>query len=115
MKKYFLILLCGILLAAHCASAQEAGPTEYQIKAAFLYNFAKFIEWPSDGGTLELCLLGEDHFGRDIDNIEGKTAAGKKLSVRRIKSAREIKKCRMLFIDSQENERLDSLLASAQN
>ncbi len=110
------ILLFSLLLAVQCANAQEAGPTEHQIKAAFLYNFAKFIEWPhDDAGTLDLCILGEDHFGRDIDNIGGKTAAGKKLSVRRIKSVQEIKKCRMLFIASRENEQLEGILRSAQN
>lgn len=113
MMKHFLILLCGLLLIARCAGAQEAGPTEYQIKAAFLYNFAKFIDWPDDAGALNLCILGEDHFGRDIDAIEGKTAAGKVLSVRRIKSVQEIKKCRILFIASSENERLGSILTIA--
>lgn len=104
-----------MLLAAECAGGQEAGPTEYQIKAAFLYNFAKFIEWPSEVGTLNLCILGEDYFGKDIDDIAGKTAAGKKLSVRRIKSAQEIKKCRMLFISSSEIERLDGIITVAQD
>jgi len=114
IKKQFLILMCGMLLAAQCASAQEARATEYQIKAAFLYNFTKFIDWPFDTGTLNLCILGEDHFGRDIDDIEGKTVAGKALSVRRIKSVQDIKQCRMLFIASPESERLDSILIAAQ-
>lgn len=114
MKKNLLTLLCCILLAAHCASAQEAGPTESQIKAAFLYNFTKFIDWPPDTGTLNLCILGEDNFGRDIDAIEGKTAAGKTLSVRRIKSVQDIRQCRMLFIASLESERLESILTAAQ-
>ena len=113
MGKQFLILLCSMLLAMQCANAQEPGPTEYQIKAAFLYNFAKFIEWPADTGTLNLCILGEDHFGKDIDDLAGKAAAGKVLSVRRIKSVKEIKKCRMVFISSSETERLDSILTAA--
>lgn len=111
--KIFLILLCGLVFAAQFADAQESGSTEYQIKAAFLYNFAKFIEWPADIGTLNLCILGEDNFGRDIDNIEGKTAAGKALSVRRIKSVHEIKKCRIVFVSSSENEGLSSILKAA--
>jgi hypothetical protein len=114
MKKHFLILLCGILLSAHSAGAQEAGPTESQIKAAFLYNFAKFIEWPDNTGMLNLCILGEDRFGKDIDAIEGKAAAGKTLTVRRIKSAQDIKQCRMLFIASPESERLSGILTAAQ-
>jgi len=114
MRKQFLILMCGLLLATQCANAQEAGPTEYQIKAAFLYNFAKFIEWPADAGSLKSVHPRRDHFGRDIDEIDGKTAAGKALSVRRIKSARDIKQCRMLFISSSENDRLAGILTTAQ-
>ncbi|MEW6715710.1 MAG: YfiR family protein [Nitrospirota bacterium] len=114
MKKHFLIFLCGILLSAHYAGAQETGPTESQIKAAFLYNFVKFIDWPDNANTLTLCILGEDRFGKDIDSIEGKAAAGKALSVRRIKSVQDIKQCRMLFIASSENERLSGILTAAQ-
>jgi len=114
LRKQLLILLCSILLAAQFAGAQGAGLTEYQIKAAFLYNFAKFIEWPADMGVLNLCIIGDDNFGRDIDDLERKTAAGKILSVERIKSVQEIKKCRILFISSSENERLDSILTAAQ-
>ena len=76
MRIRFLILLWALLLAAQCADAQEAGPTEYQLKTAFLYNFAKFIEWPADSGSLNFCILGEDNFGRDIDSIEGKAVGG---------------------------------------
>jgi len=101
--------------AAQCVNAQEAGPTEYQIKAAFLYNFAKFVEWPADTGTLNLCILGEDRFGRDIDTIEGKKAADKSLMVMRIKSAREIKKCRILFISSWESGQLADILMTARD
>jgi hypothetical protein len=114
MMKQFLILLFSLLLAVQCANAQEAGPTEHQVKAAFLYNFAKFIDWPADVGPLNLCILGEDRFGGDIDDIEGKSAGGKILAVKRIKSAQEIRKCRILFISSPEKDRLDSILTSAQ-
>lgn len=113
MRKQFLILLCCVLLAVPCANAHEAVPNEHKVKTAFLYNFAKFIEWPADTGTLNICILGEDHFGRDIDDIEEKAAAGKVLSIRRIKAVQDIKQCHMLFISSSENERLASILAVA--
>ena len=60
MRKQFLILMCGLLLATQCANAQEAGPTEYQIKAAFLFNFAKFVEWPPKvlGGASTPLVIG---------------------------------------------------------
>ncbi len=113
MGRQFLIFLCGLLLAAQCAIAHEDVPYEHKVKAAFLFNFAKFIEWPSDAGALNLCILGEDHFGRAVDDIEGKAAAGKKISVIRIKTVHDIKQCHMLFISASENERLAGILTAA--
>ena len=114
MKEQLFLLLCGMLLAAPFADAQQAGPTEYQVKAAFLYNFAKFVEWPSDSGDLQVCIIGDDPFGRNIEFVEGKTAGGKTLSVRRIRSVRDITNCRMLFISSSESRLLDDIVAAAQ-
>lgn len=113
MAKHFLILLWGMLLATQ-AVAQQTGPTEYQVKAAFLYNFAKFVEWPSHSGTLQVCIIGDDPFGRDIEYIEGKTAGGKRLSVKRIGSIQGIKHCGALFISSSESERLGYIIGAVE-
>lgn len=114
MTRLLIGLLCGVLLSASVAGAGEAGPTEYQVKAAFLYHFVKFIDWPDSSSLLKVCVIGEDPFGMDTDAIEGKTAAGKVLSVARIRSVHEMKKCQMVFISSSENERLESILTAAQ-
>lgn len=54
----FLILLSLLITAPH-AHAQNAQHAEYEVKAAFIYNFAKFIEWPADAGaSLNLCVFG---------------------------------------------------------
>jgi hypothetical protein len=108
-----------ILSAALCsireAGAEDRKPTEYDVKAAYIYNFAKFVEWPrgkppEPGGTISVCLVGNDPFGPALAAIEGKTAEGKKIRIRREQFARNVKGCEVLFISSSEEERLDRVL-----
>lgn len=102
-----------------CAIAQAAEPpalSEYQLKAAFLYNFAKFVEWPSralpeSSPSLTLCVLGEDPFGSDLDQtIEGKTINGKVLVSRRFKGIQGLEVCQILFISASERRRMGQIL-----
>jgi hypothetical protein len=96
------------------AQAQDAG--EYPVKAAFLYNFAKFVEWPPEtsGGPsapLVLGVLGDDPFGGTIDQlVAGKTANGRPLVVRRLKWGEDLRQCHILFISSSEHKRLPQIL-----
>lgn len=101
-------------LSGNGAHAQR--PTEYEVKAAFIYNFAKFVEWqkPADE-ALPLCIIGDDPFGPAMKNVEGKTVAGKRISVRRIKSLEELKGCRMLFISSSEKRKLGEITGLAKD
>jgi len=105
-------LLVSFLLPASGADAQKPGPTEYQVKAAFLYNFAKFVEWPPAVGALQVCIFGDDHFGGDAEAIEGKMAGGKALVIKRTRSVQDIGNCGMLFISSSESERLGGIIAA---
>jgi YfiR/HmsC-like len=97
---------------------QTEQASEYQIKAAFLYNFAKFVEWPpavSPGANdpMEICVVGEDPFGNTLNqSIEGKTVSGHKLMIRRLKPAQDMKGCQVAFISSSEKSHLPSVLES---
>ncbi len=77
---------------------------EYQVKAAFLLNFSKFVRWPpnafTDGSApLSICILGKDPFGRALDDvIEGESVGGRKLVVRRITQAPAPQTCQILFL-----------------
>jgi hypothetical protein len=58
-------------------------PTEYEVKAAFIYNFAKFVEWPRETGSAKgvfiVTILGRDPFGDALDDtLRGKTIDNKK-------------------------------------
>lgn len=103
-------LLCGFL----CAQAQEATPTEYQVKAAFLYNFGKFVEWPQSSAppsVFTICVLGKDPFGAVLDElIKDKSIQGRKLAVRRPGRVEDAGGCQILFISSSEDARLPHIL-----
>ena len=97
--------------------SQPSKPSEYQVKAAFLCNFAKFIEWPNESitdsnTTMNLFVLGEDPFGPDLDAIQGMTIKGRNLVIRRIKSVKDLSNCHMLFICESEKDRLEEILRS---
>jgi len=88
---------------------------EYQIKAAFLYNFAKFIEWPPSAfkdtqSPLTLCILGKDPFGAALDSLREKTVEGRTLVIKRVSKVEEAEKCHILFVSASEKESLSHIL-----
>jgi len=108
--------LC-LVLAAGPAPAQKPpnGSLEYAVKAAFLYNFAKFVEWPDSPAappsTLTLCVLGTDPFGEALETaVLDKTVRSRTLSVRRLQGLEDLGPCPILFIASSEVGRLPQIL-----
>jgi hypothetical protein len=83
-------------------SAEPAYPmllTEYRLKAAFLYNFALFTDWPAGtGSALNLCVYGVDPFGQDIDALRGKPVGERVLAVRRTPVGASLADCQIVFI-----------------
>ncbi len=109
------VTLFGSLDPYSFTKAEQAG--EYVVKAAFLYNFAKFVTWPEDwdySDTYEpsiiLTILGKDPFGDAIDTIRGKLIRGKKLEITKVDRVEQIGKCHILFISSSETVQLDRIL-----
>lgn len=102
------------------ARAQSEPPTEYQIKAAFLYNFAKFVEWPADTfadphAPLVLGIVGEDPFGSALDKLAvDKTVNGRGLVIKRLKQGPDLRNCHILFVSSSERKRIPQILGSLQ-
>jgi hypothetical protein len=111
-------ILLGILLSAG-ACAQEAN--EYQVKAAFLYNFAKFVEWPpqafkSPSDPIVIGVLGKNPFGDALAAaVERKTWEGRTFQVREISTAQQAAGCQIVFISSSERKRLGALLTGIGN
>ena len=109
-------LIAVTVVAAILGGAVAPSPSEYQIKAAFLYNFAKFVEWPAKAlletrTSMTLCILGEDPFGADLEHIlDGKTVNGRSIVVKRFSAIRGLEVCHILFISSSERHHLPEIL-----
>lgn len=110
-------LLALISLGA-LSSAVQAQSSEYQVKAAFLYNFAKFVDWPAEAfagsnGMLVIGVIGDDPFGGALDQaINGKTINGQPLVVRRLRWGQDLRSCHILFISSSERKHLQQIIQS---
>jgi hypothetical protein len=96
-------------------AAQSAG--EYEVKAAFLYKFASFVEWPTETANASLCIavLGHDPFGTVLDEVvKGKTINGRGFRIMRFKSDEEARDCHIVFISASEKGRVSSILGRLQ-
>jgi hypothetical protein len=92
-----------LILMARASPLCAQAPTEYQVKAAFLYNFAKFVEWPGNSPATPFCIgiLGSDPFGPMIDEtLDGKTLGGRRVVIRRFDQPEEALGCEIVFIAS---------------
>ena len=83
---------------------------EYAIKAAFLYHFGEFVEWPSNGAQFIIGIIGKDPFGHEIDMLENETLKGKKVEVRRYDSEKAIQQPHILFISPSEAARIPDIM-----
>ena len=101
--------------------AQQTQPTEYQLKAAFLFNFAKFVEWPapafaSNNSPLIIGVLGDNPFRDDLARmIQNKLIDDHPLKVVEFKdfhAATGLTNCHILFICSSEKDRLPEIFES---
>jgi hypothetical protein len=104
----------GVAMPLPLDAAEAERPTEYEVKAAFLYNFAKFVKWPEGeplGPTFVIAVLGTDPFGQVLDRtLAGKTVLDKTVEVRRIDSVAAATGAQILFIGSSEKARVAEIL-----
>ena len=103
-----------------CATAFGVEIDEYQVKAAFLYNFAKFVHWPerafaSPTAPVEICVFGRDPFGSSLEQtVAGKEFAGRKFHVRDIADPHDACKCHIVFVSAAEKKRFAVLFEAVQ-
>jgi hypothetical protein len=109
MKLRVMACLLSLLCCGQTALADNL--SEYRLKAAFLYNFITFTEWPAGtGNTLNLCVYGPDPFGEDLDKLQGKSVAGRSLAVRRTNSVNGLGNCQIVFITRPMIDNLSGVL-----
>jgi hypothetical protein len=136
----FLVLFPALFVGSITAEvhANSAPSREYQVKAAFLYNFIKFVDWPEEKVTdsnepITICILGKDPFEDAFAPLKDKQAKGRKVVVKRFKGFEELenssekdktklqrvidtfRKCHVLFICSSEKEKLKETINSVKD
>ena len=101
------------------SQGQTATASEYEVKAAFLFHFAQFVEWPTSSfnspeSPLTYCTVGEDPFGGLLDkSVGGKSAGNRPLRVQHLKEQESIEGCQVLFIGAGEKRRQTEELVQA--
>jgi hypothetical protein len=112
-------LILVALLSCACAPvdrAQTEPPGEYQLKAAFLFNFAKFIDWPttsfsSPQSPFSICILGTDPFGHAMDDVlRDKSVDNRPVAITRLKSIAQAKQCHMVVVSQSETAHLADVI-----
>lgn len=108
-------MLCLLSCAPWKAQAQSK---EYQIKAAFLFNFAQFVEWPpaafaDTNAPFCIGVLGNDPFGAALDEtVQGEAIGSHSLTIRRSSQVDDLKNCQMIFISKSERKHLTEILSA---
>ena len=82
---------------------------EYELKAAFVYNFALFTDWPPDtafeGGTLNICINPGSVLRQPLTGLGDKAVKGRRVSVRHLAALESLRACHVLFVDRSDRER----------
>jgi YfiR/HmsC-like len=113
--RFAAVIFAGMLLTLGAAGQAL---DEYQVKAAFLYNFAKFVEWPPEAfktprDPILVCVLGHNPFGNALEEaIRGKSIAGRTFAYRHVLDAESASACQILFVGSEESKHFRALLES---
>lgn len=109
---------CAVVPLGTGARGAESPSFEYQVKAACLYNFAKFVDWPpaafpDQKSPIVFGILGEDPFGNVLEGfIKNKTINGRTLTIKRSRRVEDLKNCQILFISRSEQARLAQILTA---
>jgi hypothetical protein len=112
----FVVLLCECGIPVPLAWGQSEETSGYKVKTAFLFNFAKFIEWPASSfaapdSPFAICVLGQDPFGSILtDTLQGKMIGTRPLAVRRLKDKSEGRSCQIVFVSSSESAHLAAIV-----
>lgn len=117
LKTVSLIVLAAFLFCPGRINGGEAAFTEYQVKALFLFNFVKYVDWPAEtfpttNAPITIGVLGKDNFGTDLQHaVEGKSINGRAILIQHVTTDTKMAGCQILFISASEKADLDEILA----
>lgn len=119
MFPWTLSLIIGLLIfGPGKIRAESAAPKEYQIKAAFLFNFAQFVQWPAEVFAepdlpIRIGVLGQNPFGEALkETVRGESIRGHRFVVQYSNQLDDLKNCHLVFICKSEKERMNDILAN---
>jgi hypothetical protein len=114
-KKKVRFAIVFALLALVLPARADEPSRAYQVKAAFIYNFVQFVEWPasafhSDSSPITIGILGDNLFGNALERaVQGKTVKGRSLAVRYFSRIDDLSPCQVLFVSSSDQNFLAAL------
>jgi hypothetical protein len=122
LRAHFILAFLTVLFSIHFVTAPEAQAqealSEYQVKAAYLFNFLKFVEYPSESfadplAPLVIGVVGDDPFGSALPQVViGKTVQGRDLVIRVYRAGEDLRGAHLLFISASERKRIPKILSS---
>jgi hypothetical protein len=116
VRRRWLWTLLTPLLSASLAFPAPTPPTDYEVKAACIYNFANFVEWPASrpgAGEFVITILGQDPFGGVLEEtLRGKAIGDRPITVRRVDDLGGLDGSQILFVSDSESGRLPEVLSS---
>jgi len=110
---WLLAIVLGYVLPVVHTPAQANNLLEYKVKAAFIYNFIAFTQWPEGvaNHTINLCIYGEDPFGKEIDKLQEKSVGARSIKVLRIQNTGQLKQCQVIFFSRSVDDNLTGILS----
>ena len=122
-KKIYHIIILIILLSIKVQAQMgfTLYPSEYQVKAKYLYNLARFVDWPEQSfadsnSSYIIGILGEDPFGIDLEKtVEGKKAKGRNFVVKRFPKYEDLQFCHILYINLTDKDKLNKVIKKIKN
>jgi hypothetical protein len=122
LSAHFILAFLIVLLSIHFVTRPEVqaqdAPSEYQVKAAYLFNFLKFVEYPNESfmdplAPLVIGVVGDDPFGNALPQVVmGKTVQGRDLVIHVYRAGEDFRGAHILFISASEKKRLPVILSS---
>jgi len=110
------LALAALLIAMLPVSSEEPSRGQ-KIKAAYIFNFLRFVQWPAyvlpEGGKLNICVLGPDKFGGALQALEGRQVKGRAITVSFHSEFDQIESCHLLFVSALSKDGLPKVLAAA--
>jgi hypothetical protein len=110
--KSCIVIMIVVLCGAQYVHADLQTHPEYEVKAAFIYNFLNLIDWPIDqelNDTINLCVVGKNQFGTTLENVDYSVIGNKTLVVKYVQSFQDIGDSNVVFVSSSEKRRLKQI------